>query len=283
MTMRAPHLLLFGLIAFAPQLASADKQAAKKKQAKAHLAKAMKAHAKDNFPVALKELQAAYGLDPEPDLLYAIGQVYVKLDKCPDAIKSYEAYLATKPAPQATADTEQAIKTCNAKSEPPPEPPPVAAEPPPPAPPPPPEPPPPPVVTPPPPVVATAPPAAPPTSTVVVVTPPERTSPWYTDKVGDALVGGGAAAGVVGLILYRSATSALDDAEASKSIDSYRSLVDDAKSKRTYSVVFLVGGGALIGAGIARYVMHGHKARHETQLGMVPDRGGGLVTWSGGF
>jgi hypothetical protein len=83
--------------------------------------------------------------------------------------------------------------------------------------------------------------------------------------------------------MYKSASSDLDDAEASHNIDTYRGLVDDAKSKRTISVVFLAGGSALIGAGIARYVIHGRGTRRESQVGMVPARGGGLITWSGGF
>ena len=125
--MRRSSFLLIGCVVLAPVLASADKQTAKQAKAKAHIAKAMKAHAKNNFSAALGELQAAYALDAQPDLLYAIGQVYVKLDRCGEAITTYQAYLATKPAPQAAADTEQAISTCKAKHDTAPPPPPPAA------------------------------------------------------------------------------------------------------------------------------------------------------------
>lgn len=273
--MRAQHLIVIGLLSLASHTADADKTTAKKKQAKAHIEKAMKAHAKDNFPVALKELQLAYKLDAEPDLLYAIGQVYAKLDKCADAIRTYQAYLATKPAAQAAVDTQAAISSCQAKLEPPtpaPPPEPVQTVPPPPR-----QPDPPPPVAPVPPIASVPPAPAPHAAS------PARRRPWYTDKLGDALVVSGVAAGVVGIILYRSATTTLDDAEASHDINRYRELIDDAGSKRTMSAVFLVGGGVLVGAGVARYVLRGPKATHESQVGLAPARGGGVVTWSGGF
>ncbi len=283
MIMRAPHLLLLGLLVLTPQLASADRRAAKKQQAKSHIQKAMKAHAKDNFKVALSELQAAYKLDPEPDLLYAIGQVYAKLDRCDDAIKTYQAYLATRPVAQATVDTQQAIASCESKREPAPPPPPVVREadpPPPPADPPPQREPPPP----PPPVVRRAPPPPRPRPLpAIVAAEPAKRSPWYKDKLGDALVITGVASGLVGVVLYAGARSDLDDAEATRDISRYRALVDDAKATRTLSVVFLGGGAVLIGAGIVRYATRGPAARDEARVGMVPADGGGLVTWSGGF
>ena len=245
----------------------------------------MKAHAKNNFALALKELRTAYALDAEPDLLYAIGQVYVKLDNCVDAIRTYQEFLDTKPEPQATADTEQAITSCKAKLETPPPQEPVVAPPEPPPEPPPPEPPPPPAPpAPAPPVTATPepPPPSPALPPPVEVSAGTRRSPWYRDKVGDALVIGGVAAGVVGLVMYTGASSALDDAEASGNIDRYRQLVDDASTKRTYAVVLFAGGGALVAAGVTHYVLH-RRGKHEARLGMVPTRGGGLVTWSGGL
>ena len=279
--MRASSLLLIGCIVLAPVLASADKQTAKQAKAKAHIAKAMKAHAKNNFTVALGELQAAYALDAQPELLYAIGQVYVKLDRCGEAITTYQAYLATKPAPQAAADTEQAISTCKAKLDTPPPPAAVVTPEPPP---PPPEPAPPPPPSPPRAEVRPSPPPPPrPVSRPVVVTAEPARSPWYKDTIGDALVITGAASVVIGAFMYAGARSDLDDAEATKNIQAYRDLVDDAKSNRTYSVVFLAGGGVLIGLGIARYATRGPSARQETRVGIVPADGGGLVTWSGGF
>ncbi|MFN0249639.1 MAG: hypothetical protein ACKV2T_22335 [Kofleriaceae bacterium] len=75
----------------------------------------MEAHQRNDFPTALVELEAAYAADPAPDLLYAIGQVHVKLDQCAEAIAFYKRYLATSPAAQPKVDTEQAIATCETK------------------------------------------------------------------------------------------------------------------------------------------------------------------------
>ncbi|MEO7093367.1 MAG: hypothetical protein ABI175_08960 [Polyangiales bacterium] len=279
--MRTTKLALLALLILTPQLASADKASAKKKkQSKAHVAKAMKAHGANNFSLALTELQTAYALDADPVLLYAIGQVYAKLDRCGDAIVTYQAFLGTKPSAQAAADTQQAIASCKPTAAPPPPPPPptpavVEPTPPPPEPTPPPPPP-----APPPPRAQRPPPRDNPLP--VVVTPPART-PWYTDKIGDALVISGVAFAVVGVVLYAGASSDLDDAEATRDITRYRDLVDDASSKRTYSVVMFGGGAVLIGAGVARYMLRGPSTKREARVGMVPAQGGGLITYSGGF
>ena len=84
-------------------------------EAKKHMDKGAKAHKDGNFDVALTELQAAYALDPQPKLLFAIAQVQVKLDNCPDAIANYEKFLATEKSKQKQAVVKQAIEACNQK------------------------------------------------------------------------------------------------------------------------------------------------------------------------
>src|SRR5690349_10386514 len=83
-------------------LLSTTVSAAPKRDPKAavkdHMAKAAKASQEGRNEDALKELDAAYALDPQPMLLLARGHVYVKLEKCDEAIKLYEAFLATSPA-----------------------------------------------------------------------------------------------------------------------------------------------------------------------------------------
>ncbi len=239
-----PRSALAPLLALAlatPVLAHADPKA----DAEAHLAKAMEAHGQNNFEVAAEELKAAYLLDPNPDLLYAIGQVYSKMGRCPDAIEYYQSYLETKPPPQAMVDTKAAIKGCEEQPAPPP-----------------------PVEKPPPPVV---------------VTPGTSPSPWYKDPVGGVLVGAGVVSAVVGIVLYTGARSDLDAAEDAPSLAEYDDLVDSARSKRTYSVLLLGGGAVLIGAGVARYVMRNRDARETQRVGLVPVDRGGLVTFGGSF
>jgi tetratricopeptide (TPR) repeat protein len=220
-----------------------------KAQAKKHIDKATDAHQAGKYDVALTELQAAYALDAQPDLLYAIGQVHVKLDQCEDAIASYEKFLATNPPAEPTAAANEAIESCKAQ---------IAAQAPPPEPTPPPEP---------------APPPPPPPP------PPPEGRPFYTDMIGTSLVGVGIASTVVGVVLYSSAVSTLDDAEAAPTYSEHDSLVDDAKGKRNIAAIFGVAGAVAIGVGVWHYT----KYKREQSVALTPTPSGGMVTWGGRF
>ena len=238
------NLLVIALIAL-PMAAFAgpkDKELAQK-----HITKATEAHQAGKFDVALTELQAAYAADPQPDLLYAIGQVYVKLDKCEDAIAFYEKFLATKPSREPAAAAQEAIDTCKAAAPPPP---------------PPPEP---------------TPAPAPPPEPAPVLQPDSK--PFYTDTIGSALVGGGVVATVVGVVLYSSAVSTLDDAEAAATYDEHEQLVGDARTKRNIGVVFGVVGLAAIGVGVWHYASY----KSEQSVPVSPTPSGGMVSWMGRF
>src|SRR5689334_10663624 len=117
------HLLVIALLALPLTALAGPKE---KAQAQKHMDKATEAHQAGKYDVALSELQAAYTLDPQPDLLYAIGQVYVKLGKCEDAIASYEKFLAANPPADAAGLANEAITACKAQLAPPPPPPPSA-------------------------------------------------------------------------------------------------------------------------------------------------------------
>lgn len=273
--------LLFAVTALALGTAEAAPKKGKaspKQQAAAHVEKAMKAHAEEKFDVALTELEAAYQLDPQPDLLFAIGQVHVKLGDCKAAIDSYEKFLGKTKDAQAKAVVNQAIDACKKElATPKPDPTPT------------PDPTPDPVVTPDPtpkpePEPVRESPFQPRSSDPVPPRPERRTerTPWYKDPLGDTLVIGGTLAVVGGIVMYSGARADLDDAEAAPTHADYQSLVDDAKSKRTFSVVLLGGGAALVGAGITRYVLRGGGSSGQ-QVGVVPTRGGGFVSFGGSF
>ncbi len=238
-------VLVVALVALVSPRAFADPKA----DAKKHVDKATAAHTAGKFDVALSELTLAYSLDPQPALLYAIGQVHVKLGHCTEAIDFYERFIASKPA-QGADEARQAIETCkNQPAEaPPPPPPPEPAHP---APPPPP------------------PPAAP-------------GGAFYTDVIGDALVGGGALASLIALLQYRSALADLDAADQSMTYGAQVKLVDDAHSARTVAVVFGIGGVALIGAGVYRFLTH-DRGPEGHGVAVVPTQGGGFVSWAGRF
>ncbi|HEY5947192.1 MAG TPA: hypothetical protein VIV40_16930 [Kofleriaceae bacterium] len=242
------HLLAIALIAL-PLVAFAGPK--EKNEAQKHITKATEAHQAGKYDVALTELQAAYALDPQPDLLYAIGQVHVKLGKCEDAIGSYEKFLATKPPAEPAAAAREAIENCK-KQAPPPEPAP--------------EPTPPPQPEPPPPVVAPAPPAA-------------EHKAFYTDKIGSALVGVGVVSMVVGVVMYSSARSTLDDADAAPTYSRHQELVDDAHMKRNLGVGFGLVGIAAVGVGVWHYTRYSA----EQSVAVTPTTSGGMVTLMGRF
>jgi tetratricopeptide (TPR) repeat protein len=269
---------------------------------KAHMDRAAKAHKAGKFEVALTELKAAYDVEPQPKLLYAIAQVYAKLDNCTDAIDYYERFLAADTSKQGVV--KQAIDACKKKLadkpdkpddkgdgvfrtkkidgelptaepiEPPPPPPPVEAK-----------------LEPAPPVVieqprgAERPPPAPVSEPVPSEPAPVATtqhSPWYRDALGDALVITGVAATVGSFFAYRAAQSDLDKAEDAGTLDAYNDLRDSAETKQLYTVVLAGGGLALVTAGVLRYALRDN--RRETRgVAIVPTTSGGLITWSGGF
>lgn len=109
--MRPTILLCVPLLALAvaPRPAHADPQT----QANAHLARATAAHKEGRYADALLELETAFVLDPRPELLYALGQVMVKLERCPEAVTYYRRFLATNPKPDSAARAQQAIAVCN--------------------------------------------------------------------------------------------------------------------------------------------------------------------------
>lgn len=217
----------------------------RKAEAKKHIAAATKAHQAEMYDVALIELQAAYGLDPQPDLMYAIGQVQVKLNNCPEAIMSYEKFLESNPPQEPTDAANEAIKTCRdqiAAAQPPP-PPPEPAPPPPP--------------------------------------PPEHKK-FYKDPIGDGLVVVGVGASVTGLVLYMGARSRLDDADGATTYAAAATIVEDAHSKRNIAAIVGGVGAVALSVGVWRWTRVGKST--ESRVALVPHAdGGAVVTWGGRF
>jgi tetratricopeptide (TPR) repeat protein len=246
--------LLVVLLVAMPGTALANPKA----KAGEHIERASAAYDQERFGEALNELMTAYALDPDPELLYAIGQIHVKLGQCTEAIVFYKRFLDSKPGANEAAIVKKAIKSCETappKSEPPkPEPP--KPEPPKPEPP--------------------QPPRGEPAPTVI-----STTSPWYTDVVGDVLTGAGIAAGVTGFVLYRSALSVRDDADRAPTYEQHEELVDRAKSRQTIGVAVAAGGGALVVAGLIRYFVGDRTEQHRVDV--TPAADGGVVSWSGQF
>jgi tetratricopeptide (TPR) repeat protein len=236
---------------------------------------ATKARKNGRFEDARVELEAAYALDPQPDLLYALGQVHTKLGNCGEASTYYKRFVATQKDPRVTDVVDQAIAACKSapnpvreRPQPPDSPRPPSGE------------------RTPSPDSLPQPPDRPsePTADKQAPTPDvaRHGSPWYKDKLGDSLVLGGVTATAVALVEYGSALSDLSTARGAPSLSRYHALVDLAHSKRTVSVVLVGAGSALIVTGVIRYVLHGETTDVGT-IGVAPARGSGVVTYERRF
>jgi tetratricopeptide (TPR) repeat protein len=252
-----------------------------KQEAAKHIERSAKLFQSGDFSTALDELLAAYSLDPQPGLLYSLGQINVKLDHCEEAITWYRKFLDSKPGAKPSQAAREAIAACQKMIAQKPPPPPPAPEPPPPQPltpppPPPPSPPPSPSPSPSPSSISLPPPTSPPPA---VDRPASRTA-WYSDPVADILVGGGLAAGIAGALLYRNALADYDRAEAAPDYSAHHAAIEDGKSARTQALLASGAGIALVAGGVIYFVIHDRGG--EPRVSVAPIRGGGAaVTWSG--
>jgi tetratricopeptide (TPR) repeat protein len=276
--------------------------AAPKPNAKVHIDRATKAHKAGDLDKALTELQAAYAIDPQPQILYAIGQIFTKLGRCSEASDAYLRFLASGADPSTAQVVKQAIESCK---------PPSAAEPatvqkatPTPTPPPPSSPatddelppgkgPSAPVkkAAPPPEKMASPPAKSPPRKQIALnrdldsqSSPPESggAKPWYRDVLGDVLVVGGVTSLVLSGLAYRAAVTDVDTAEKATNHDKYKELIDGAKTKRLVGVALASGGAVLVTAGLLRFALR-DKHTEVRRVGLAPARGGGLLTWTRSF
>jgi tetratricopeptide (TPR) repeat protein len=245
-------------------------------EAKEHVEKATAAHKEGRWEDAKTELEAAYALDPQPQLLYALGQVHVKLGRCEEAITRYEEFLRTEPPQTARESASQAIVTCkvalahaearaqreaHANGE----------------------------------ASSTATDAS--AAGAASTTTPDGTArddkapdidaaavvkPWYQERaVGWSLIGVGAASTLVGTLLYVRARSTLSDAEDAATYDEAARLVEDARRARMMSVVLGAAGIAMLAGGVVYYVKLDRE--ESRRVSVVPTTSGGLVTLSGRF
>jgi tetratricopeptide (TPR) repeat protein len=232
-----------------------------------HVEKATAAFTAGKYGQALQELTFAYALDPDPSLLFAIGQVHVKLGDCDSAIRFYQRFLDSHPADGEAAIAREAIAKCAqaaehpAAPEPPPQPAPVPAP-----------------VTP-PPAPAPVPPRANGLDHEVAIG-QRSPRPWYTDGIGDTLAIAGIAAGVASAVLYDVALSDHSSATGATTYQAYQDDLDHAHALRTGAIVACSGGAALVVAAIVRYGVHD---RSERIVAATPAPGGAAVTYGGRF
>lgn len=110
--------------------------------------------------------------------------------------------------------------------------------------------------------------------------------PWYRDGVGDALVGGGLVAGVVGTVVWhsgRSTASAVASASDYRTFLQRQSTASSALTEQRIGVAAMLVGGAAVVAGVIHYIHHTSAARREPALGIAVTAGGAILAGSGTF
>ena len=238
---RLAVLLAALLAAAAPAGAAADEPvppAGAHAQAEELRARATRAYDLQKYGEAAELFAAAYELDPQPGLLYAIGQARRLGGDCLRAIRSYEAFLRSSPPPRHAAVTREQIALCRRAlatgTKPAPGPAPATA----------------------PTPVAAAPPPAPP--------PAPR---WWKDPLGGVLFLGGLATAITGTVLWVEGHNRVADARAEPTYGGFEAALEDGRAAQTrqrVGTVVAVSGGALVAAGIIRYVLKGATASRAT-------------------
>lgn len=181
------------------------------------------AYESGNYADAAEAFGAAYAADPDPRLLYAQAQATRLADNCEDAIPLYDQFIEVSNDPDAIDSATTNRDACKET---------VARRPPP------------------PPTVA-----VPPPSDALATTdepPPRR---WYRDPVGGALVGAGAGAVVLGVVLRQLATRRSSDAITAENEGGFESNLQAARALNGTGLVFLGVGATAVVAGVVRWIV----------------------------
>jgi hypothetical protein len=249
-----PVIVVCGLVcALAPGAAQAgDEPFLVHRTARTHYDRAGKAAERGDLRTAAAELDAAYAIEPHPELLFVRAEVRRRLGECKTALTLYRGFIASAPSEAATKQADDGIKICEesiaaSEPKPPPEPEPV--------------------VTPPPPLVQNKP------------VEPARKVPWKKDPAGGVLLGVGVVA------LAASAGLGGGAAVTAREVRTTDSHEGQLAANRTTNVLLgtsvaaaAVGVGLVIGAAL-RY----RAVKRRSQAGAWFDGHGGGLAWTGRF
>jgi len=211
------------------------------------------------YEAALHEFEEAYRYKPLPMFLYNIGQAASRAGHRDRAIEFFRRYLVLDPNTRARREVERRIEELEQSPAAP-----RAGAPPP--------------LAPPPPAPASKPARVEPVAVVAPAPPPPLSRRWYADAVGDALAVAGVVALASGAVVVGQAVS-----QIAKEHESYANWVDarGAGDRQTVGAVVLGAGGALLAAGVVRYLVVAKRA-HAT-LGATAGGRGASLTLSGAF
>jgi tetratricopeptide (TPR) repeat protein len=227
--------------------------------AREHLERGRRHYDVQEYDAAIAEFKAGYKIDPHPAFLYALGQAQRQRGDCRSAIRSYQTFLRTSPDERRAAAARENLARCEAalRAAPPgPQGTPATQ-----------------------PVVAPGPAPAPSPSPVPGVDLGRRR--WYRDALGGTLTVAGLLAAGAGTVVWIMAHNDIEAARAASSYQDYGAHAAGAETRQIAGVVTVAVAGALLAAGIVRYLLL--PAAAGPAVGAAPARGGGLVVVGGAF
>lgn len=243
------------MLCCATAVATASAEPVLAPRARRHFEAALEAYRDTRYDVAGREFEAAYAIDPDPSLLYAMAQARRQGDRCDLALRFYKLYLATDPKPERRAAAVSGMKRClerepvaepiaSTAKRPDPEPAPHDDE-----------------------------PASRPTLTV---------EPWYRDHAAHALGVSGLASLGTGIGFLIASRRSFDRATATTDHDRFTNALDESTRRRWIGLGTLAFGGALVTAAIVKYASRGVVERRTITADLTRD-GGAMVFITGGF
>ena len=187
--------------------------------------RALKGFETRDYAAAIRDLEAGFALDPRREFLFAEAQAKRLSGDCRGAVVLYQRFLTTKPPALQIDATQIALARCAQELAKKPE------------------------------VVMVTPPPPPP--------PPQPAPPrWTRDPWGLGLTGAGVAAVGVGIGFLVAGEIARSDAESgSTTYAAYMSRWSTAGGRLDVAVGALAIGGALVAAGVSRFVLVRRQAR----------------------
>jgi hypothetical protein len=194
-------------------------------EAQALYDRALKGFETRDYEAAVRDLEAAFALDPRRELLFAEAQAKRLSGDCRGAVVLYQRFLTTKPPALQVDATQIALARCAQE---------LASKP---------------AV-----VIVTPPPPAPPKPA------PAR---WSRDPLGLSLGGAGVVAVGVGLGFLVAGEIARGDAESATSYPAFANHWSTAGTRLDVAVGALAIGGALVAAGATRLLLVRRHARAE--------------------
>jgi hypothetical protein len=186
--------------------------------------------AKD-YAAAIKAFEDGFALEPRREFLFANAQARRLAGDCRGAVPLYQRFLEMAPPAVQASATHIALARCAQQ-------------------------------------MATERPIAPPVI-VAPIAPPPPPPPWWHDRWGATLLGAGVVGLGVGGAFLAASFAALPPA-GTNSQTAYAGAFATAESRHTVAVLGLVGGGALVAAGVARYAWVRHERRARATLTIVP-------------